>query len=135
MSRERSPTIPPRHSGWRHLVAATHYSFAGLRRLLRESAFRQELALSPLVLGAHLWLSAKPAILVLAVILLLMLFAFEALNTAIERIVDHLAPEWAQFAKEAKDLGSFAVFCLLSANGLLILFSAVSGLWPEGAAG
>jgi len=32
--------------------------------------------------------------------------AVEALNTAIECIVDHLAPQWAEFCPRRQDLGS-----------------------------
>ena len=53
-------------------------------------------------------------------ILYFALFATEALNTAIECIVDHLAPHWEEFARDAKDLGSLATMCLLAANGVFI---------------
>ncbi|MCL4171301.1 UNVERIFIED_CONTAM: hypothetical protein GTU68_019331, partial [Idotea baltica] len=52
--------------------------------------------------------------------LFLLLVAVEALNTAIECIVDHLAPHWATFAKQAKDLGSLAVMCVLLLGGLFL---------------
>jgi len=126
--------IPPRYSGWRHLFAATQYSFGGLKRLMQESAFRQELLLLPGVLILHLLFSAEPIVLVLSVVLFLLLIAIEAVNTAIECLVDHLSPEWAEFAKHAKDLGSFAVFCLLLANGLLAGFSVISAFASSGAA-
>ncbi len=48
--------------------------------------------------------------------LLLVLAATEALNTAVELIVDRVSPEFSAFAGQAKDLGSFAVFCLLLVN-------------------
>jgi diacylglycerol kinase (ATP) len=51
----------------------------------------------------------------------LLLIAVEALNTALEVLVDHLSPGWSQFAKEAKDLGSLAVACVI---GLVLLYAA-----------
>jgi diacylglycerol kinase (ATP) len=48
------------------------------------------------------------------------MFGFEALNTAIEELVDRVSPELSQTGKHAKDLGSFAVFCMLVAAGLYI---------------
>lgn len=60
------------------------------------------------------------------VILFLLLVAVEALNTAIECIVDHLAPNWEVFARDAKDLGSLATMCLLFANGVYLL-SLIAG--------
>ena len=48
------------------------------------------------------------------------LIAVKSLNTAIECIVDHLAPGWEEFARDAKDLGSLATMCLLLANGVFV---------------
>jgi len=53
------------------------------------------------------------------------LVAVEALNTAIECIVDHLAPQWEVFARDAKDLGSLATMCLLFANGFFMAVVAL----------
>jgi diacylglycerol kinase (ATP) len=52
------------------------------------------------------------------VILGLIVLAVEALNTAIEEVVDHISPGWSEVAKHAKDMGSFAVMCALLATGL-----------------
>lgn len=117
--------VPARKTGWAHLRAATGYSRAGLARLWREAAFRHEvLALAVLLpalalAGAPVWAVAVQAVLAL------ILFAAEALNTAIEELVDHLTSGWAEFAKHAKDLGSFAVMCLLAANGIWL----AAALW------
>jgi diacylglycerol kinase (ATP) len=111
-------TVPPRKTGLAHLLAATRYSLAGLARLWHEAAFRHEVLAAAIVLpglwllGAPLWAVAVQAVLVL------ILVAAEALNTAIEELVDHLTQDWAAFAKNAKDLGSLAVMCLILANGV-----------------
>ena len=55
-------------------------------------------------------------------ILFLITFAIEALNTAVEVLVDHLTNEFAEFARQAKDLGSFAVFCSLTMMSLYSLY-------------
>jgi diacylglycerol kinase (ATP) len=52
--------------------------------------------------------------------LALLVVALEALNTALECIVDHLTRDWAGFARDAKDLGSLAVLCGLLSHLLLI---------------
>ena len=117
---------PPRKTGIAHFFAAAGYSIGGLKRLAGESAFRQEAALIAgllllfLVAGASL-----PEVLGMLAIGLV-LIAVEALNTAIEVLVDHLSPGWSQFAKDAKDLGSLAVACTI---GALFLYSAVALLW------
>ena len=58
-------------------------------------------------------------------ILFLMIFGFEALNTAIEELVDRVSPEVSQTGKHAKDLGSFGVFCALTAAGLYMAWVAL----------
>ncbi len=109
---------PPRVNGLAHLFAAAGYSLGGLRRLWAEAAFRQEVAGSILGLGLFVLCGAAAPDYLMFGILFSVLIAVEALNTAIEELVDHLSPDWSVFAKNAKDLGSLAVFCLLVANGL-----------------
>jgi diacylglycerol kinase (ATP) len=117
---------PARKSGIAHFFAAAGYSAGGLKRLAGESAFRQEIAficgmlVVLLVFGATL-----PEVLGLLV-LGLILIAVEALNTAIEVLVDHLSPGWSQFAKDAKDLGSLAVACAI---GGILLYAGIVLAW------
>ena len=109
-----------------HFFAAASYSLAGLRRLAQESAFRQEVLLGVVVVGGLLlWGANLPQVLG-AVALVLLLVAVEALNTALEEVVDHLSPGWSQFAKNAKDLGSLAVACTI---GVLLLYVLVVLVW------
>jgi diacylglycerol kinase (ATP) len=117
---------PPRKSGVAHFFAAAGYSLGGLQRLSRESAFRQEVALiAGLLVVLVVFGASVPEVLGLLA-LGLALIAVEALNTAIEVLVDHLSPGWSQFAKDAKDLGSLAVACTI---GVLVIYSAVVLLW------
>lgn len=117
---------PPRKSGVAHFLAAAGYSLGGLQRLSRESAFRQEVALigGLLVLFVVFGASVPEVLGLLAIGLALI--AVEALNTALEVLVDHLSPGWSQFAKEAKDLGSLAVACTI---GALLIYAAVALIW------
>ena len=115
------PMLQPKVEGARHLFAAALYSFAGFRWMLGETAFRHELVAAVATLAAFAFAGVRAGDYVVQ-IGLLMLIAVEALNTAIERIVDRVSPELSLFAKEAKDLGSFAVFCLLVTNALFALF-------------
>lgn len=117
---------PPRKTGIAHFVAAAGYSVGGLKRLWGESAFRQEVALilGLLVLFVVFRASVPEILGMLAIGLVLI--AVEALNTAIEVLVDHLSPGWSQFAKEAKDLGSLAVACTI---GALVLYSGIVLVW------
>lgn len=110
------PLAPPKLRGLAHLFASARYSFAGFLRLLGEAAFRHEILLGLGLLGALAAAGVARADLLIQGALLLVLAATEALNTAIELIVDRVSPERSVFAGQAKDLGSFAVFCLLVVN-------------------
>jgi diacylglycerol kinase (ATP) len=109
-------------SGIRRVIAATRYSMQGLVRLWKEEAFRHEVVAfaGGLVLFALVGASALDYFVFL--ILMLVLFSVESLNTAIEELVDRISPEISTVGRHAKDLGSFAVFCLLCANGLFVLY-------------
>jgi diacylglycerol kinase (ATP) len=122
------PALQPKTEGVRHVFAAASYSFAGFRWMLGETAFRHELLGAAATLCAFGLAGVRAGDYVVQIGLMLMLFAVEALNTAVERIVDRVSPELSAFAKEAKDLGSFAVFCLLATNALFALFVLVRAL-------
>jgi diacylglycerol kinase (ATP) len=116
---------PDRVTGLKHILSAGQYSIGGMKRLWAETAFRHELLLAVLALLGLFALGASIQSIATAAILALLLIAVEALNTAIECIVDHVSPEWSEFARDAKDLGSLAVFCLLLANGIYLALVAI----------
>ncbi|MFY0645216.1 diacylglycerol kinase [Sulfitobacter geojensis] len=107
-------------SGITHVFAAAGYSISGLRRLWKETAFRHIILGAPVCMAVLALANARFIDYCVMLILLLALVAVEALNTAIECIVDHLAPDWQEYARDAKDLGSLATLCLLCANGIFI---------------
>jgi len=109
---------PEPTTGFAHMLAAFGYSLSGLRRLWQEAAFRQEVLGGAVGMTTLLLLGANAATLLMFAVLLLALFAIEALNTAIEMIVDQLSTEWSEFGKQAKDIGSAAVFMMVLANGI-----------------
>jgi diacylglycerol kinase (ATP) len=126
----RPPLKTERVTGPKHVFAALLYSLGGIRRLWSETAFRHEVLLAVLVLSGLFALGASAQNLVIAGILALLLIAVEALNTAIEILVDNASPDWSEFARDAKDLGSLAVFCLLLANGLYLIFTVYPLIFP-----
>lgn len=107
--------------GLRHIVHAVGYSMAGLAFMLRnEIAARIEVVVVALSL---LWLAVLGRPLsnfIVFLILACILFAIEAVNTAIEAIADRLSPETSDFAKAVKDLGSTAVFFVLTAGVMFL---------------
>lgn len=117
-----------KQTGVKHFIAAASYSLGGFRRLLKESAFRQEL--TAFIAGFLVLAVSRASLLQMAVYsaLMLLLFAFEAINTAIEEIVDRVSPEYSLAAKHAKDLGSFACMCVIIINSVYVLYTLAS-LW------
>lgn len=107
---------------FRHVVHAAGYSAAGLRHLFStELAARIEVAAGILAVLWLLILGRPLRDFVIIVMLFLVLISIEALNTAIERIVDRLSPELSDFGKYSKDLGSAAVFTMLAAAGVFLI--------------
>ena len=111
---------PARITGIRHVFAAAGYSIGGVRRLWQETAFRHIMLALVICLALLFAIDASVMEFSGLLVLFFALVAVEALNTAIECIVDHLAPNWAEFARDAKDLGSLATMCLLLANGIYL---------------
>lgn len=115
--------VKPGHTGIKRLLMAAGFSASGLRAAWRfEAAFRQECALA-LVLTPSAFLLAETwtqaALLVAATLAVLVV---ELLNSAIEAVVDLVAPEAHELAGRAKDLGAAAVFVsLLLATAVWVL--------------
>ena len=112
--------IPSKKKGVAHLIAATTYSLGGARRLFKEEAARHELV--AFILVSILFFLAGVSIKkhLAFFVLFLILIALEALNTAIEEIVDVVSPTYSTAARHAKDLGSFAVFCIIVVNFIYV---------------
>ncbi|MBL1406648.1 MAG: diacylglycerol kinase [Rhizobiales bacterium] len=110
-------------TGVAHFFAAAQYSWAGLRYMTGEVPFRHELSATITLLAILFWQSADPFHILLTFALCLITIAFEAVNSAIELIVDRVSPEYSKFAKNAKDVGSFAVCTLMIATGACFAFA------------
>jgi diacylglycerol kinase (ATP) len=105
--------------GWRRLVNATRYSLDGMASAWRnEDAFRQELALTGVLLPVALLLPFPAVEKVLLIGSLLLLLIVELLNTAVEAAVDRDSLEINPLGKRAKDYGSAAVMLALVLAGL-----------------
>jgi diacylglycerol kinase (ATP) len=112
-------------TGITRLLRAFGYSFQGFRHAWREeAAFRQEVALSLLVIPSGLYLGRSGIERALLVSPMLMILVVEILNSAVEAVVDRSGTERHPLAGMAKDMGSAAVmlsFALLGTVWLLIL--------------
>lgn len=100
--------------GIRRLIKATGYSFKGLAAAFRhETAFRQEVALTLLLVPLALWLGengVEQALLIMSWLLVLM---FELVNSGIEAVVDRVGTEHHELSGRAKDVGSATVLVAL----------------------
>lgn len=112
-------------TGIAHLFAAGSYSYAGFWRALGESAFRHELLFLAASAVLFFLVGATAAEYLILVLIFLIVFAVEALNTAIEEVIDRVSPEVSSTGKHAKDLGSFAVACTLAAACLYIAWVVI----------
>ena len=99
-----------------------------MQRLMGEAAFRHEALAFGVALVLFTLVGAALVEYVALFVLAMVLFAFEALNTAIEELVDRVSPEISSVGKHAKDLGSFACFCLIVANGALVAYVVLGRL-------
>jgi diacylglycerol kinase (ATP) len=96
------------------LVNATIHSLRGLRyTIANERAVRQEAITLGLAILLGFSLSPGPAWYVAMIGVLLILLAVELLNTAIEKLSDHVTREHHVEIGIIKDAASAAVFCLL----------------------
>jgi diacylglycerol kinase (ATP) len=112
-------------TGFTRLLRAFGYSFQGFLHTWREeAAFRQEVALSLLVIPAGLYFGQSGVERALLVSPMLLILVVEILNSAVEAVVDRSGTERHPLAGMAKDMGSAAVmlsFVLLGTVWLLVL--------------
>ena len=105
----------PGTTGIRRLLRAIVYSVQGFVHAFRhEAAFRQELALTVVLVPAALWLGRDVIERAMLVAVLFFVLAVELLNSAVEAAVDRHGDEHHELSGAAKDLGSAAVFVSLT---------------------
>jgi diacylglycerol kinase (ATP) len=104
----------PDNTGIRRLIRASGYSLQGLTATCRhETAFKQELALSVVLLPLALWLGNTGLEQALLICVWMLVLMAELINSAIEAIVDRIGPEMHELSGRAKDIGSAAVLVAL----------------------
>lgn len=113
------------------ITRAFGFSLAGLRAAYKkESAFRQELILTMVLVPLGLWLGRNGVERSLLLGSILLVLIVELLNSAIEATVDRGGKDWDKLAGRAKDMGSAAVLIALLLLGLtwgLILYDRFMG--------
>ncbi|MPZ59368.1 MAG: diacylglycerol kinase [Rhizobiales bacterium] len=102
------------------IYRATLNTFRGLALAARsEAAVRQEIAVLAVAIPLGFFLAPNVAWYVAMIGVLWVVVAVELLNTAIEKMADHVTPEWHSQIGMIKDCGSAAVFCTLCLAALV----------------
>jgi diacylglycerol kinase (ATP) len=110
----------PGRGGIARIWAALWNTVRGLREgLSTEAAIKQEVAIALLALPLSFFVATDIWTCVALVGSLLFLLAVEFLNTAIERLCNHVQPEKHAAIRVTKDLGSAAVFFAILLAGLI----------------
>jgi len=104
----------------KRLYNATQNSLRGLADGFKtEPALRDEAILLAVAVPLALFVAPGVAWYVTMIGVLVMVLAVEFLNTAIEKLADHVTPEQNMDIRRIKDFGSAAVFCSLCLAGLM----------------
>jgi len=110
----------PGRGGITRIWAAFRNTVGGLREgLTTEAAIKQEVAIAVIGLPLSFLIATNLWVWVALVGSLIILLAIEFLNTAIERLCDHIQPEKHDDIRIIKDLGSAAVFFAILFAGLI----------------
>ena len=101
--------------GPRQILKALRWSWQGLKAgFAFEASFRLEVYLFVIFAPLGLWLGIGPIEKAILVGSLILVLSAELLNSAIEAVVDKASPEFHELAGRAKDMGSAAVFMLMT---------------------
>jgi diacylglycerol kinase (ATP) len=104
----------------KRLFSATQNSLRGLADGVKtEPALREESVLLGVAVPLGFFLAPNIAWYAAMIAALLVVLAVEFLNTAIEKLADHVTREQHADIRRIKDFGSAAVFCGLGLTGLV----------------
>ncbi len=107
-----------KHTGHTRLLKAGVCSLSGLSYAMHEAAFRLEVAVGSLLIIGSFFLSLSLVERLILIASVLLVLIVEILNSAIEAVVDDISLEHRALAKQAKDMGSAAVFITLVNCGI-----------------
>ncbi len=118
--------VKPRNTGLNRIWKASIYSAQGLKAAWQhESAFRQELVISMVLLPIAFWIANSWVEVAVLMGVCFLVLIVELLNSAVEAVVDRVGHEHHDLAGQAKDMGSAAVMLsLIMAVGTWVLIGA-----------
>jgi diacylglycerol kinase (ATP) len=110
----------PGKGGLSRVAAAALNSARGLREgLVTEAAIKQEIAIAVILFPASFFVAANVWVWLALIASVLFVLVVEFLNTAVERLCNHVTPERHEAIRVTKDLASTAVFFALALAGLV----------------
>ncbi len=126
----REQSALPGKGGLTRIGRAFWNTIGGFREgLSTEAAIKQEAALLVIALPVSFFVATNVWIWVALIGSLILLLAVEFLNTAIERLCNHLHPEKHVAIKVTKDLASAGVFCVIALTALVWIAAVVARFW------
>ncbi|MGD9263844.1 MAG: diacylglycerol kinase, partial [Methyloceanibacter sp.] len=93
--------------------------------LATEAAIKQEAALAVIALPVSILIADNLWIWAALMGSIVLLLAAEFLNTAIERLCNHVHPERHEAIKVTKDLASAGVFCVIAITAMVWILAVV----------
>jgi len=118
----------PGRGGLARIAAASWNSFRGIKEgLSTESAIKQEMAIACLLVPLSFFIARDVWTWVALIASLLFVLSVEFMNTAIERLCNHIQPGKHEAIRVTKDLASAAVFFALTLAGIVWL----AALWAR----
>jgi diacylglycerol kinase (ATP) len=97
--------------------------------LATEAAIKQEAAITLIALPVSFFVASDALTWAALMGSLLLLLAAEFLNTAIERLCNHVHPEKHEAIKVTKDLASAGVFCVIALAALIWIAVVIDRFW------
>ncbi len=105
-------------------IKSVPHAFRGILSLIKENNFRIHLLAVVVVIIAGFWIELSEAEWLAIIITMGVVLSLEAVNSAIETIVDLVSPEYHDLAKKAKDVAAGAVllfvFAALGVAGVIL---------------
>lgn len=106
-----------------------NFAFDGIRAAWKdEASFRVQTLFAAAVVASLAWLRPAPLWWAIFLILIGLVLAAELINTALERIIDHLHPEQHPMMKVAKDCAAGAVL-VTALTAVAVFIAFLVGAW------
>lgn len=105
-------------------IQSMSFAIKGLRIALEEKHVRLDIFIAMLVSAAGFYFHITTTEWLICLLLFGLVIGLEVMNTAIERFVDMVQPNWDEKAGRVKDLAAGAVLCasIFAAIGGILIF-------------